>query len=128
MSSLISSHLLYQTMCNVSEKVGLASPISQRANGHKYRFPSFTLLYLVNLRTVNSQYIAFCYPYIVPISIDGEPARKGGVSVPGVTIAIKSGKYTSCPSSSGCVIWKVGGVADVVAAPVNRVMLRGMLF
>jgi hypothetical protein len=32
MSSLISSHLLYQTMCNVSEKVGLTS---QRANGHK---------------------------------------------------------------------------------------------
>src|SRR5882757_3763674 len=35
MSSLICSHLLYQIMCNVSEKVGLASRISQRVNGHK---------------------------------------------------------------------------------------------
>ena len=50
MSSLISSHLLYQTMCNVSGEVGLASPISQRAKGHKnYALDTYSLDFLPSL-------------------------------------------------------------------------------
>jgi hypothetical protein len=112
-SSLICSHLLYQIMCNVSEKVGLASPISQRVNGHKNCvFDTFLSIFFLH-SAVSSQLThcqvsiyRFLHPYIVPILIDGEPARKGGISSPGVAIAIKSSKYASCPSCGGCVIWK----------------------
>jgi hypothetical protein len=84
-------------MCNVSEKVGLASPISQRANGHKNcaldTFLSISFLHsVVSIQLTHCQLsiYRFLHPYIVPISIDGEPARKGEISAPGVTIAINS--------------------------------------